>query len=83
MMKIGLTTALRYTADRPQFGDVLVLDYLTTQRRLLPGLAATYALHVAMGDLKVCVCVWWGCVGGGLGVRGACWGGSRSKLTRP
>ena len=55
MCKIALTIALRYVADRPQFGDTLVLDYLSTQRRLLPGLAATYALHLSMGELKVCV----------------------------
>ncbi|KAI8467025.1 MAG: acyl-CoA dehydrogenase/oxidase C-terminal [Monoraphidium minutum] len=34
------------------FGDKLILDYLTQQRRLLPGLAATYAFHLAMRRLK-------------------------------
>ncbi|GBF88240.1 hypothetical protein Rsub_00952 [Raphidocelis subcapitata] len=51
-MKIGLTIALRYSAARPQFGDKLILDYLTHQRRLLPGLASTFALHLAMKRLK-------------------------------
>eukprot|EP00775_Hariotina_reticulata_P012347 gene12347-12481_t len=39
--KIGLTIAICYAAQRPQFGDKLILNYLTLQRRLLPGLAAT------------------------------------------
>jgi alkylation response protein AidB-like acyl-CoA dehydrogenase len=51
--KIGTTIALRYSAARPQFGDKLISDYLTHQRRLLPGLAATYAMHLTMKHLKV------------------------------
>lgn len=51
--KIGVTIAIRYSTQRPQFGDKLIMDYLTHQRRLLPGLATTYALHLAMGNLKV------------------------------
>jgi alkylation response protein AidB-like acyl-CoA dehydrogenase len=50
---IGTTIALRYAADRPQFGDKLIGDYLTHQRRLLPGVAVTYALQLAMKQLKV------------------------------
>jgi alkylation response protein AidB-like acyl-CoA dehydrogenase len=51
---IGSTIALRYAVDRPQFGDKPISDYLTTQRRLLPGLAATIALHMGLQRLKVC-----------------------------
>jgi alkylation response protein AidB-like acyl-CoA dehydrogenase len=51
---IGTTIALRYAADRPQFGSKLIGDYLTHQRRLLPGLATTYALQLGMKQLKVC-----------------------------
>jgi len=51
--KIGLAIAVRYGADRPQFGGRAVLTYLTHQRRLLPCVAATYALHLGMGALKV------------------------------
>lgn len=36
----------------PQFGDRLILDYITHQRRLFPALAATYALHLGMLRLK-------------------------------
>ncbi|KAF6252133.1 acyl-CoA dehydrogenase/oxidase [Scenedesmus sp. NREL 46B-D3] len=50
---IGTTIALRYAADRPQFGNKLIGDYLTHQRRLLPGLAVTYALQLGMKQLKV------------------------------
>lgn len=51
--KMGSTIALRYAVARPQFGDKLIGDYLTHQRRLLPGLAATYALHLGLKHLKV------------------------------
>ena len=51
--KIGTTIAIRYAAQRPQFGDKLIMDYLTHQRRLLPGLASAYALHLGMKHLKV------------------------------
>jgi alkylation response protein AidB-like acyl-CoA dehydrogenase len=50
---IATTIALRYAADRPQFGSKLIGDYLTHQRRLLPGLATTYALQLGMKQLKV------------------------------
>ncbi|MGH7475689.1 MAG: acyl-CoA dehydrogenase [Longimicrobiales bacterium] len=54
--KLGLTIALRYTERRRQFGpeggpEIPVLDYLAQQRRLLPRLATTYALHFAARDL--------------------------------
>jgi acyl-CoA oxidase len=50
--KLGLTIALRYSCRRTQWGERTILSYLTHQRRLLPGLAATYALHAAMKELK-------------------------------
>lgn len=50
---IGTAIAIRYSAQRPQFGDKLIMDYLSHQRRLLPGLAATYALHLGLKQLKV------------------------------
>jgi hypothetical protein len=54
--KIGVAVALRYGAARPQFGDKLIIEYLTHQRRLMPGLASTYAHHLAMGALKDVFC---------------------------
>lgn len=60
---IGTTIAIRYSSQRPQFGDKLIMDYLSHQRRLLPGLAATYALQLGLKQLKVhrvCVCVVFG-----------------------
>lgn len=50
---IGTAIAIHYSAQRPQFGDKLIMDYLSHQRRLLPGLAATYALHLGLKQLKV------------------------------
>lgn len=65
---IGSSIAIRYSAQRPQFGDKLIMDYLSHQRRLLPGLAATYALHLGLKQLKVGCC-------GAVGVRcGGCHG---------
>ncbi len=51
--KVGLTIAVRYTAIRRQFGpagarEIPVLDYLSVQRRLMPRLAATYALDATL-----------------------------------
>jgi alkylation response protein AidB-like acyl-CoA dehydrogenase len=65
--KLGLTIALRYAANRPQFGGTLILDYVTHQRRLLPALANTYALQLAQKHLKVGGALW----GGREGYRSA------------
>ena len=53
---VALATALRYGEVRTQFarpggGEVVVLDYLAHQRRLLPALATSYALHFAQDQL--------------------------------
>ena len=53
----ALTLAIRYGERRRQFADpatgeeVLVLDYLAHQRKLLPALATTYALLFAQEEL--------------------------------
>jgi acyl-CoA oxidase len=55
--KNALTIAVRYGDVRRQFerpgtgAEVVLLDYLTHQRRLLPALATTYALHFAQGTM--------------------------------
>jgi acyl-CoA oxidase len=60
--KSALTIAVRYGERRRQFErpagqdgspaeEVPILDYLAHQRRLLPALARTYALHFAQGEL--------------------------------
>jgi acyl-CoA oxidase len=54
--KTALTIAIRYGLRRHQFGppegqEVPVLDYRTHQRRLMPALAKTYALHFAQVEL--------------------------------
>ena len=55
--KVALTIAIRYGDQRRQFGapgsaeEALLLDYRMHQRRLLPLLARTYALHFAQGEL--------------------------------
>jgi acyl-CoA oxidase len=54
--KSALTIAVRYGLRRHQFGpepgtEVPLLDYRTHQRRLMPLLATTYALHFAQAEL--------------------------------
>lgn len=54
--KSALAIAVRYAEGRRQFGpegapETPLLDYRTHQRRLLPRLAATYALDFALEDL--------------------------------
>lgn len=51
-LKLCCTIAIRYSCQRPQFGDRPIMSYLTHQDRLFPVLANTYALHLAMGSLK-------------------------------
>jgi acyl-CoA oxidase len=53
----ALAIAVRHAEQRTQFerpghdSEVTLLDYLAHQRRLLPALATTYALHFAQGEL--------------------------------
>ncbi|HEY5318691.1 MAG TPA: acyl-CoA dehydrogenase, partial [Solirubrobacteraceae bacterium] len=54
--KTALTIAVRHGLRRRQFGppgedEVAILDYRTHQRRLMPALAKTYALHFAQQEL--------------------------------
>ncbi len=51
--KSGLTIAIRYSDQRRQFGpeggsEVPILNYRMHQRRLIPPLAKTYAVHFAL-----------------------------------
>jgi len=55
--KTALTIAVRYGLTRRQFGppdgeEVPILDYRTHQRRLMPLLARTFALHFAQDELR-------------------------------
>ncbi|TMG42080.1 MAG: acyl-CoA oxidase, partial [Chloroflexi bacterium] len=55
--KLAMTIAIRYGLVRRQFRaagsdqEVIILDYLQHQRRLLPALATTYAMHFAQQGL--------------------------------
>ena len=55
--KVAQTIAVRYGSRRRQFGppdtaeEVVLLDYRAHQRRLLPGVARTYALHFMQQEL--------------------------------
>lgn len=54
--KLALTIAIRYGLRRHQFGppdgeEVAILQYRTHQRRLMPLLAKSYALHFAQAQL--------------------------------
>jgi acyl-CoA oxidase len=55
--KSGLSIAVRYAERRRQFqstegSETLLMDYLTHQRRLLPALATSYALHSSLRRLR-------------------------------
>src|ERR671927_1600423 len=55
--KMALDIAVRYGNARRQFAapgkdrEIVINDYLVHQRKLLPALATTYALHFAQGEL--------------------------------
>ncbi|MCW3004737.1 MAG: acyl-CoA oxidase domain protein [Conexibacter sp.] len=54
--KAALAIAVRHAESRRQFGppggeEVVLMDYRTHQRRLLPALAKVYALHFAQEDV--------------------------------
>ena len=58
--KVGLAIAIRYAEHRAQFGpgevEQSIMDYTSHQRRLLPRLATTYAVHAAIRKLQADFC---------------------------
>jgi acyl-CoA oxidase len=61
VLKGAATIAIRYAAQRQQFGppdgsEIAVLDYQSLQWRLMPMLATTYALHFAKNQLVDMYC---------------------------
>jgi acyl-CoA oxidase len=50
--KSGVTITLRYSCTRPQFGQTPIIEYITQQRRIIPALATTYAMHLSMLKCK-------------------------------
>jgi len=55
--KVGLAIAVRYAAERRQFGpegapEMPILDYPLVQRALMPALATTVGLHFAVRSLQ-------------------------------
>jgi acyl-CoA oxidase len=58
LSKLGLLIATKYASNRLQFGpskdkEVPILDYLSTQRRLIPFIATTFALQFGMNYTKL------------------------------
>lgn len=56
VLKGAVTIAIRYCAQRQQFGppdspEISILDYQSQQQRLMPALATAYALHFARDHL--------------------------------
>eukprot|EP00878_Enallax_costatus_P017218 GHUV01018077.1.p1 GENE.GHUV01018077.1~~GHUV01018077.1.p1 ORF type:complete len:603 (+),score=125.83 GHUV01018077.1:149-1957(+) len=61
VLKGAITIAIRYSAGRQQFGppdsaEVSVLDYQSTQLKLLPILATAYCMHFAKDHLVSLYC---------------------------
>lgn len=48
--QLCLAVAIRYSLSRTQWGDRPIMTYVTHQRRLIPGLAAVYALQASSAD---------------------------------
>jgi acyl-CoA oxidase len=58
--RVALDIATRYALQRRQFsdpdtgGEIVIMDYLAHQRRLLPLIARSYALQFAQNELVAC-----------------------------